>query len=522
MKIHNINRDRLEKILKLIVKTGLTTYKKKFSKASLPALHEAEKEDQKHIKGAVFAVKSKGDFTTEGVKGYVITSLETLYEDVEGLSHWTPNTFCNYGYTNHTKRFVKGHEEDNIAQINTFVVDIDTANYSVQDILMSCIDYSIGRPTLILKTNRGYQVYFVLDKPIFNSNKNNFKIFKIAKRISQNIKMSLNQINADLYCNDFGFFRIPNSQNIAWIDETAIYSFDTLLNWSMRQDDDKGRKLFTVFPGLKLPEGVKLTNSLSDWFNALLHTTNIKGSKGQIGRNNTIFTMALICMSEGKKEDVTLDLLDEYNSRLEYPLAAKEVKSAVKSAYSGKYQGANKDYVMQLLQQYVPNSDSFNVKLGNCKGWYKHKKERSERVRSHLSEWETDLINYIKAQKNDSEPFIWHTQKELCEALNMPQSTLNKLLKESTKIIKTVTGVGRNAKTGWTTVSLFIKYGQNLAFIIQSKKGEYRKQLKEIIASLIIKIEINEAFERLAAYLIRLGWLETIEPLANSDWQGFG
>lgn len=510
--------DKLSKILSLITKTGLTTYKTKFSKASVSAIKEAKKYDQDNIKGAVFAVRSKADFTTKGVKGYIITSSETLYEDVEGLSHWTPNVFRSFGYTDTSKRYVRGHEEDNLAQVNTFVVDIDTDEYSVQDILMCCIDNSIGRPTLILKTRRGYQVYFVLDKPIFISNKNNSKIMKIAKRISQNIKMSLHSVKADLYCNDFGFFRMPNSQNIEWFDETAIYNFTILLNWSMREDDNRGSK-FTFYTGTRLPEGVQESLTLSDWFNALLHTQHVKGCKGQIGRNNTIFTLALICMSEGKDESVALDLLDEYNSRLNYPLSDSEVKCAVKSAYSGKYQGANKEYVMQLLQQYVPNSDSFNVKLGSYKGWYKHKKERNERVRSHLYEWESDLIKYITAQKSDSEAFIWHSQKELCEILGIAQSTLNKLLKESTKIIKTVKGVGRSAKTGWTTVALFIKFGQTLALELQAKKGEYREQLKNIIDKLVSELAPVAGFTRLVAYLVHLGWFRTAE---NGEKTGVG
>ncbi|MFJ7954196.1 primase C-terminal domain-containing protein [Lysinibacillus sp. NPDC096418] len=507
IELARVEKNRIEEILNLITKTGLTTYKTKFSKASLPALRKAMEFDKQHVKGAVFAVRSKADFTPEGAKGYVITSLETLLEDVEGLTHWTPNVFRSFGYTDNTKRFVKGHEETQLAQINTFVVDIDTDQHSVQDILMSCIDNSIGRPTLIIKTNRGYQVYFVLDKPMYISNKNNFKLLKIAKRISQNIKMSLQSVNADLYCNDFGFFRIPNSQNVVWLDDGAIYSFDTLKNWSMRQDDDRGRSFSVIHTG-NLPDGVQAKASLSDWFNALLHATNIKGGKGQIGRNNTMFTMALICMSEGKEESSTMDLLDEYNSRLDYPLQAKEVHSAVRSAYSGKYKGAQKCYVTQLLEQYVSQANSFNVKLGNSNGWYKHKKERSDRVRSHLEEWESDIIKYITAEKNDSEPFIWHTQKELCEKLDMPQSTLNKLLNNSKKIIKTVKGVGRNAKTGWSTVALFIKYTQTLALELQARKSDYKEQLIQLIEELVTKIEPIAGHDRLIGYLTHLDLLE--------------
>ena len=44
-----------------------------------------------------------------------------------------------------------------------------------------------------------------------------------------------------MYCNDFGFFRAPNVQNIEWFDETAIYTPASLIEWSKRQDDDLQR-----------------------------------------------------------------------------------------------------------------------------------------------------------------------------------------------------------------------------------------------------------------------------------------
>src|SRR5699024_6667942 len=81
-----------------------------------------------------------------------------------------------------------------------------------------------------------------------------------------------------------------------------------------------------------------------------------------------------------------------------------------------------------------------------------------ERVRRHYEEWEQDIVEYITVQKNDSEPFIQHTQKQLCEALDLPQSTLNVLIKQSKQIIREVSGKGRGAITYWTTVELFMQH----------------------------------------------------------------
>ena len=210
-----------------------------------------------------------------------------------------------------------------------------------------------------------------------------------------------------MYCNDFGFFRMPNSQNVVWFDETAVYNTATLIDWSKRRDDDIDRPLFVVpTPGAK-----KVSVMDTDWFNALIHAVDIKGKKGQIGRNNTLFTLALVCLQEGWSKDRTMDFLDEFNYRLNCPLSGSSLRSVIESAYSGKYHGPAKEYVEELLAIYVPNR-TFDVQLCG-KGWYKFKKAREHRERSHCHEWEQDIVNYITAEKSVSEPFIWRTQKEI-------------------------------------------------------------------------------------------------------------
>ena len=60
----------------------------------------------------------------------------------------------------------------------------------------------------------------------------------------------------------------------------------------------------------------------------------------------------------------------------------------------------------------------------------------------------------------------------------MPQSSLNVLIKESKVILKTVVGKGRNSKTGWTTVSLFMKH---VLFELQQTKLNYKRFLQSIV-----------------------------------------
>lgn len=445
-------KSRIERIYDLILHEGLLTYSPKSAKASLLDQRLAKEVDKHNRKGAIFAVRNKSDFTESGVKGYIITSKETAIEHADKITHFTPNVYRRYQYADQGRRYIKGFVEENLQQINTFVVDIDTKQHTVQEILLTCVDESIGRPTLILSSDRGYQVYFVLETPIFISNKNEFRSLKVAKRISDNLKRSLQLVDADLYCNDFGFFRMPNNQNVEWLDETAVYTPASFIQWSQQRDDDLGRALYAV----PTPKQVTALTQ-SDWFHQLIHATDVKGEKGKMGRNNVLFTLALVCLQDGKDQSFTFDLLDQYNSNLHYPLSAQEIKTIAASAYSGKYKGAKKEYIEQLLALYVQGTKDIAVHFGH-KNWYKHKKARKDRQRSHCHEWEQDITNWIAAEKSVSEPFIWRTQKELCEEIGIASSTLNKILKQSKVILKTTIGKGRNAKTGWTTVALYIDY----------------------------------------------------------------
>ncbi|MFJ7953017.1 primase C-terminal domain-containing protein [Lysinibacillus sp. NPDC096418] len=485
----------LRQVYDVLLHEGLTTYKTKYSKAPLPKRVEAAKLDARSKKGAVFVVRSKADFQTTGVKGYIVTSKETLLEDAPGLTHFTPNVYRQYGYTDEARRMVRGFEERNLLQINTFVVDIDTRKHTVQDILLTCMDHSIGLPTLIVASDRGYQVYFALEQPLFISNKNDFRGLAVAKRISDNLKRSLKDVDADMFCNDFGFFRLPKASNIVFAQLDHTYSMAEFINWSTRCDDSIERPLFVVPTKLSKASVID-----SEWFQALVQAVDVKGQKGKIGRNNTIFTLALVCFSEGWDKARTFDFMDEYNSRLRFPLQGAVLQSILHSAYSGKYKGASKEYIEALLELHVYNGQSISVNVGRHV-WYKFKKDREDRTRSHYDEWEQDIITYITAENNPSEPFIWRTQKDMCEAIGIPQSTLNEVLKSSKKLLKTVTGKGRYAKTGWTTVHLFI---QHVMQLLRATKAKYRSQLIQMIHEWTEELEQLGGYEKLMTYLDQL------------------
>lgn len=445
--------DKLHNIYESIIHKGLESYKRRGSAATTHKLIKARKNVLNHKKGAIALIRSKVDLMSPGgVKGYVVTSLETLLEDFSALSHWTPNVYSYLGYSDKERRHLKGHAEQNLQQINTFVVDIDTKKQPYTEILTAALENSVGVPTLILETSKGFQVYFVLESPLFISNQNDFRGLKVAKRISENIRRSLANVlqGVDLSCNDFGFFRMPNEQNVRWFSEDMVFSLHDLIAWSKRQDDDQNRGLFVVES-----KGQAIDPTQAEWFRELLATRHVKGSEGQIGRDNLMYTLALACYSAGKGKAETLDLLDEYNSSLEAPVRHSDVQKIVKSAYKGRFKGAHQTYIAELLETWVPGKD---VPITNyLGGWHKFKKERKDRVRSHYAEWEEDLLIYIQTETSTVQPIKWTTQSAICEATGIPRSTFNELIRQSKKILVKRTGKGRSAKTGLTSVAVLLQ-----------------------------------------------------------------
>lgn len=451
----------LDKVIHLIIKQGL-------------------REDTEHKRGILFMVRHKNHFENGKVKGFISGSFNSVKLNVNSCSHWTPNLFANGTYTSNSRTYIKGYSEENLRQINTFVVETDSKEYTPGQLVLECVDAGIGEPTLILESDRGYHIYFVLDKPVYVTSQSNYKSLKVAKRISHNLKRALGEVNVDMECNDFLFFRMPNSKNIRYFNEYNTFTFQKLMNWSMQYDDSVGAT-FRVLQG-----GKSKSNNCVEWIQELIKHNQIKGSKGRLGRNNIIFTLALSCFEQGMSDLECFNIVDEYNSTLQFPISNKAIKSIIKSAYSGKYAGASEDYIANFYETYTNKK---YVKKGNRTNWYKFKKARVDRQRSHYTEWENDLNKYINS-KVEGNKFIELTQSELCEQVGISRSTLNELLKQSRIIIKSTVGKGRYAITRWTTVSTLFNYALN---VVRNRQANYNLYLLELLSEIELECEVSYA-----------------------------
>ncbi|MDB8664930.1 primase C-terminal domain-containing protein [Streptococcus anginosus] len=411
----------LNTIYPLILKDGLRSYK--FRNSHLKPVSSAEEGKR----GAIFAYRSKAHMIK--ARGLVLTSMEAIEENQDSFTHWTPNVYRFGSYSDSRRQITRGHAEENLRQINTFVIDFDLSSDDVMtsgDILTAALDLGF-MPTLILKSDKGYQAYFVLSEPAYVTVHSQFKVVKVAKAISQNLRSYFGQtLPVDMTCNHFGICRIPRTDNIEFFDEEYTYSFQEWLNWSMKQSDlpfPSKKPNLTVISGT---EGAKQTDE--PWYKMLMNESNIKGTKDLMGRNSVLFTLALANFSSGVSQGDCEVVLNEFSLRLDEPVTTSELLKIIASAYSGKYEAASRDYIMLLCRAWV-NKDLKSADLFTKQRWYKFKKKRADRKNSHLYEWKADVMAYLEDFYQSEDPFIQTTKKALREALSIPERSLDRVLK---------------------------------------------------------------------------------------------
>ena len=411
----------LNTIYPLILKDGLRNYK--FRNSHLKPVSSVEEGKR----GAIFTYRSKAHMIK--ARGLVLTSMEAIKENQDGFTHWTPNVYRFGSYSDSRRQITRGHAEENLRQINTFVIDFDLSSDDVMtsgDILTAALDLGF-MPTLILKSDKGYQAYFVLSEPAYVTAHSQFKVVKVAKAISQNLRSYFGQtLPVDMTCNHFGICRIPRTDNIEFFDEEYTYSFQEWLNWSMKQSDlpfPSKKPNLTVISGT---EGAKQTDE--PWYKMLMNESNIKGTKDLMGRNSVLFTLALANFSSGVSQGDCEVVLNEFSLRLDEPVTTSELLKIIASAYSGKYEAASRDYIMLLCRAWV-NKDLKAADLFTKQRWYKFKKKRADRKNSHLYEWKADLMAYLEDFYQSEDPFIQTTKKALREALSIPERSLDRVLK---------------------------------------------------------------------------------------------
>ena len=454
-----MDEKQLSGIFERVLHGGLKKYKVRHSKV------KALEPKSSNKKGAIAGFFSKECMSQ--ARGVIFTSEEGLIEKAPRLTHWTPNIFNYLTYVEPQKKHLKGHCEDNLSQLNAFVVDLDfkdaeTAQKMQQKVFQVLTIADIFLPTLVLKTDKGYHVYYVLDEPVYLKRHADQQTpaLTAAKKIAANIKHDLQQKlpAVDVGCNDFGIFRIPRQDNVIFYEPWFTVNFAEIMAWSKeiaQQARQKQKESLTLYSN-KPTNYVKQT--AQPWFKALLQVTDIRPGEG-LGRHNTIFTLALACYSSAMAESDCFDLLDEFNTRLDQPIANQDVVRSVRDAYSGRYSGASRTYIHELTAQWLSEEPKYKV---SPQKWYKHKKKRQDRVYSHQQEWEQDLLVWLNKQPT-ADGFVRFSMREIKKRLGISLASLDRVLKSlrARKKIFYRPGQGRRAaQIATATTILTVLQGQ--------------------------------------------------------------
>lgn len=459
---------KLTEVYETILKGGLKQYK--FLNSKIKPI------DKNNLgrNGAIFGFRSKE--LMNQARGFILTSKEAVLENHMQLSHWTPNCYCYGKYTDSSRQHVAGHSEDNLSQINCFVVDVDDNSMHAGELVLASYDAIRTFPTLILQSNSGYQLIYCLSQSAYVTKKSDFKVVKVAKMISQNIREALvKEIpSVDLGCNHFGITRFPNEENIAYFDKEQVMAFDSWIQWSMKQSADKHED--QVKKKVVMFDKKEYRQIDEPWFDLLFRNVKIIGQKSVLGRNNTLFTLALAYYSSKKSYTACLYNLAQVNENLDNPLKQSELEKIIKSAYSEKYQGASRDFIRELCQTWISEDITDKELFVSRKGWWKLKKAREDRKYSHQSEWEADFLDFLKEHSYTYRPYVTITKKALIEELKIPKTTLDKLLKKMIQENRIFMRVkkGRNGHLVLASVRAL------MATIINVKKQEQEAFIKAL------------------------------------------
>lgn len=472
----------LKLIYKMILKDGLRQFKFKNSQYKTIPFEEQ--------KGAIFGYRSKKHMISG--RGVVLTSLEATEDNQKIFTHWTPNVYRYGTYSQIKPRITQGHNETNLRQINTFYIDIDIKNQkesiNYSDILVASLDLGF-MPTLILKTDNGYQVYFILKDAAYVTATSEFKVVNVAKMISQNIREFFQKfLPVDMTCNHFGIARIPREDNIEYFDKNNTYTFAEWLNWSMQQDSFG----YSKKPNLFILSGTEGQRQIDEpWYYLLRNTSKIRGEKSCMGRNNVIFTMALANYASGISQIACIEELSEFNSELNTPLSKSELNKTVSSAYSGKYEAASRDFVKTLCQIWV--DPSLTTKdLFIRQGWYKFKKTRDKRQRSHFSEWKEDVLDYVNQYLTIDSPYLKLQKKTIVTSIGIPERSLDYVLKQLQSEGKILYSFKRGRLGG-----IFIASAYFIALSLISKTKNLRERYyKELASFLQLSVDYIRNFFR--------------------------
>lgn len=481
----------INKIYDFILHGSIEKYKFKNSKATDLEKDNFKATQAQNWRSARIAVSPTKELLQNGY-GVIFSSEEALVQYGHKFSHWTPNPY-NYLSTKKkedvedkkvTNLYPIVHRtKDNVKQINTFVLDIDKDieyNELVQSLASAHINEGVEMPNLYVKTPRGWHLYFVLDIPFYGKGIEK-KALKVAEKVHSSLAYAISKyLPIDNQCVSTGYFRLPTKDNVKLFTNQYCIK-DDMVRWSKEYSEKHNLNQNVFYKSIA--NGQELT---PEWVDYLLKEADVTSIGYGVGRNNTMFSVALYYYSKNVDLKEAESNIYAFNQRLANPLSYKEVERVIKSAYSGRYGGAMREHVENLLEAFSDGQIAYSNSGVSINGFWKHKKERKDRIRSHFDERKDDLERYLNEHTNKQKVFVKGSMSAIAKKLGMARSSLYAIFEKHINkgtIIKYTIKNGRYSETFIALKSVYIESLFEMVKSLNRKKESYISAIRYLVSS---------------------------------------
>lgn len=346
-------------------------------------------------------------------------------------THFTQGAYPSFKLKSDKKGVTWGFQKDNLNQINFLMVDFDDLSKTPDEIVRFA--KSIGlHVNLIVRSDKGYQAYFIFREALYLNNKRHDWILKSADMIADNLKKAFKNggfNGVDEGCTNYQICRFPRRHTIEYVDINRVDTYDFYAKWSKKNAETaRLPRVDSSHSGLMLIKG-----NLPGWARALHGYTGFQ--RGD--RNTATYTVALafrdsdIPFAQAEKE-----LMDWMTPQ---GLPIDEIQHIVNNAYKGTKHAAS-DYFEPLIEKYqldvqkVSKVDWDKLTEKQKKRYWsqvKPAKPREQRQRNHAKEYADDLVKM--ALENDGK--LTGSKSELMGRLGLKKGN-NKPLNNALDIIK--------------------------------------------------------------------------------------
>lgn len=343
------------------------------------------------------------------------TLMAILSDPNVDTTYYTPN-----GYYRRDLR-----RTENLRWLNGYVFDFDVTDESILDIFDRIHRAGLPKPTAIIQTpSGGYHVAYFFNKPVRATN----KAIRLYTAIMHHIAMDLGSDLAAVGANRI--FRTPTEDNLIYFEPDHRYDFDIFVDWREINYPYSSKE------NVHIQTGDVISHPALQY---LLQAKCPIGKRDQVAFNLVLAMKA----SNWTKRQAETAIMEWFISCCEKggvkPFTERDVLYKVDYIYRSNYRAPKAEVIRELTGM------PFYYRIRPS---WEGAKPRAERVRSHLHEWENDLLSLLQEEK-----ILSGSQKELANRLNCPITSFKTVLyrlKEDGRILVETTK-GRN---GVTTIRL--------------------------------------------------------------------